>query len=324
MYLAAQDIEHWTAQQLTDLGWLQPGDSLQLTAMTGDASFRRYYRASTGHGQWVIMMAPSSVEDVQPFIEVAERLSVAGVCAPRVHASDLVRGLLLLDDLGDDLYRDLIDNNSAERCFAEIIPVLGELARNVSAEDLAPYDRSTLQQELDEFPQWYLQHHKQQPFTDDETAQWQAFCETLLDNLEAQPQLFVHRDFMSSNLLRTATGRVGVIDFQDAVKGPVTYDLASLLWDRYVSWPRPQLEGWMEQARQEIGADVDPLVWRHWCDWTGLQRNLKIVGRFARLCYRDDKPAYLELLPRFIQFVKDALVLYPEFDEYRPLLESRL
>ena len=324
VYLSANQVEQWVEQQLVGLHWLAEGEQAQVTAMTGDASFRQYYRVATQLGQWVVMVAPPAVENVQAFVDVAERLAASGICVPMIHASDLAQGLLLLDDLGDDLYRQLINDATVEPCFAEIIPVLGELARAVSTEGLAPYNPVLLQQELDEFPEWYLQHHKQQPFSVEEQQQWQQFCQCLLAELTAQPQVFVHRDFMSSNLLRTADGQVGVIDFQDAVQGPVTYDLASLLWDRYDSWPRPQLENWIEQARQAVGADVPAEVWRRWCDWTGLQRNLKIVGRFARLNYRDGKPAYLELMPRFIQFVKDALALYPELAEYRPLLESRL
>ena len=158
----------------------------------------------------------------------------------------------------------------------------------------------------------------------DEAEQWQQLTQTLIENALAQPQVFVHRDFHSCNLHQLPNGDIGVIDFQDAVCGPLTYDLASWLWDRYITWPRSQLESWMLQARQTLAPQVDEATWIRWCDLMGLQRNLKIVGIFARLHYRDNKSGYLEMTPRFAHYISAVLPLYPELASSHVMLNKWL
>ncbi len=318
-------LHRWCLQQLE-----LPDDAPSaLEPVSGDASFRRYFRLRTDLDSYVVMDAPPAHEDCRPFIDVAARLRAAGVHAPEILAQDLSRGWLLLEDLGDELYRETLDAAGAdparaEPLLADVFAVLQRLATAVDFSGLPPYDDARLQQELDLFPDWYLARHLDDPFSESERALWDKLCRQLLASAAEQPQVFVHRDFHSCNLLRLERDNPGVIDFQDAVIGPVSYDLVSLLLDRYISWPRPQLEAWMEQFRQQVAAEVEPLTWRRWCDWMGLQRNLKIVGIFARLYYRDDKHGYLELIPRFADYVLDVIARYEEFAPCRDMLERRL
>ena len=151
--------------------------------------------------------------------------------------------------------------------------------------------------------------------------EWEALCTELQRSAASQPQVFVHRDFHSCNLLHADGAQPGIIDFQDAVRGPVTYDLVSLLWDRYISWPRARLEGWMESCRTTLAPETGSATWFRWCDLMGLQRNLKIIGIFSRLHYRDGKAGYLRMVPRFYRYVLDVLPSHPEFAGIRRMLE---
>ncbi len=290
--------------------------------VAGDASFRRYLRLSDGPRSWILMDAPPDRESCEPFVDITHRLRKAGLHAPRLEAVNLEQGYLLLEDLGDRLFRDLIDPDSADRWFPELFRVLATFAQDVNTQGLPVYSRKRLQDELELFPEWYLRRHKGlQPdcaFFD----YWESLCTDLLVSAEAQPQIFVHRDFHSCNLLLAADDSVGIIDYQDAVRGPLSYDLASLLWDRYEPWPRARLEHWMEAYRQQVAPDTPADVWQRQVDWMGLQRNLKIVGIFARLHYRDGKAGYLDMVPRFWNYVVDVLARYPRFEPFLEQLEQ--
>jgi hypothetical protein len=173
---------------------------------------------------------------------------------------------------------------------------------------------------MDLLTDWYLERHRQRPLRGGERALWADLCDRLIESAAQQPQVFVHKDFHSCNLLHTPRGP-GLIDFQDGLRGPLSYDLVSLLWDRYIAWPRQRLEAWMEEARVRFAANMAPAEWVRCCDWMGLQRNLKIVGIFARLRYRDGKQGYLEMIPRFYGYLLDVLPRYPEFHAFHGLLE---
>ena len=179
-----------------------------------------------------------------------------------------------------------------------------------------------LLEELELFPTWYLQRHKQYSIGCSQWDLWESLCTHLIQTAFEQPQVFVHRDFHSSNLLLLPGEQTGIIDFQDAVKGPLSYDLVSLIWDRYISWPRAQLLDWMEAFRLRQQLSLQPAQWQQYCDWMGLQRNLKIVGIFARLHYRDQKPGYLEMIPRFWAYIMDILRRYPQFQPMLDWLEE--
>jgi aminoglycoside/choline kinase family phosphotransferase len=296
-------------------------DSVELEVVSGDASFRRYFRIHTGDGSLILMDAPPDKEDSAPFVDIAERLRSAGLNAPEIGQFDLRRGFGLLSDFGDTLYRELITEESIDDLMPGLFDILAGMASDVDMEGLPDYNAELLQTELDLFTEWYLARHKKRPLSRAEKACWTALCEGLIASARSQPQVFVHRDFHSCNLLQTADGP-GIIDFQDAVRGPLSYDFISLAWDRYIAWPRQRLEKWMSKTHALLDTACSPKDWTRRCDLMGLQRNLKIVGIFARLHYRDGKDGYLQMIPRFYQYLLDVLPLYPEFSEFQKLLEQ--
>jgi len=305
--------------------WLQElGVKMQsdFHSVAGDASFRRYFRLKADGISRILMDAPPPGEDVSPFIEISERLRSAGLHAPEIVQADRQNGFLLLEDLGDDLYRDLLNTSNVHDYFPELFAVLRTMALDVDITHLPEFSARKLRRDMDLFPEWYLGHHRKAVSCQPQDQIWDVFCRSIIDAVLAQPQCFVHRDFHSCNLLQTSANTISIIDFQDAVIGPVSYDFVSLIWDRYIQWPRPQIETWMEEVRQILGLDIDPLQWRRDCDLMGLQRNFKIVGIFARLYYRDGKTGYIEMIPRFYDYITSTLRRYPEFKEMLDILEQ--
>ncbi len=295
-------------------------DRVELIPVSGDASFRRYFRLHTGSGSLILMDAPPERENSRPFVDIAARLRRAGLRAPDVLDFDFAQGFGLLEDLGDELYRGMLTPQSAAKLLPDLFGVLHRMAQNVDVTGLPDYDSQRLQVELDLFTDWYLQRHRQVRLDQPASTVWRAGCEVLQANAAAQPQVFVHRDFHSCNLLYQQGLEPGIIDFQDAVRGPLSYDFISLLWDRYIAWPRTQLETWMESYRQELTQPVGSAQWLRWCDLMSLQRNLKIVGIFSRLHYRDGKTGYLQMIPRFYAYLLEVLPLYPELQPLQALL----
>ncbi|HLU61082.1 MAG TPA: phosphotransferase [Gammaproteobacteria bacterium] len=288
-------------------------EPLEFSIASADASFRRYFRARSGERSWIVMDAPPAQEDCRPFIEIAARLRDAGVPAPEVQAEDLDNGFLLLTDLGAATLLEIIDADNAERWFDEALDVLVRMQARVRSEGLPDYDRALLMRELALYPDWYLARHRGVELSADERRTWDAACERLVQSALAQPQVFVHRDFMPRNLM-VAEG-LAVIDFQDAVRGPVTYDLLSLFKDAFLSWPEERVDAWVEEYRRRAQAAglVLPEDFRRAFDWMGLQRHLKVIGIFARLNYRDGKAKYLAETPRFFRYVYDVGAKYEEF-----------
>ena len=291
-------------------------------SVAGDASFRRYFRLKADGVSRILMDAPPPGEDVGPFIDISRRLRQADLHAPEIIHADRKNGYLLLEDLGDEMYRGLLDKQTVSLHFPDLFNVLKDMALKTSVEGLPRYDAGKLRTEMDLFPDWYLGHHRDTIQHEQISATWNEFCEDIIESAEDQPQCFVHRDFHSCNLLRTSSDSVGIIDFQDAVRGPVSYDFTSLIWDRYIQWPRTQIEIWIEEFRQLLGLDISPEQWLRYCDLMGLQRNFKIVGIFARLYYRDGKNGYIEMIPRFYDYLTSTLGHYPEFKPVLDILEQ--
>ena len=304
----------WAAREL-NLG------AVDLEPVSADASFRRYFRFRDGNRSLILMDAPPGKEDSGPYLDIAARLRSAGLNSPTVYSFDLGLGFGLLEDFGDTLYRELIRPDSVDLVFPDLFSVLGKLAGRVDAKGLPPYGEELLGAELDLFADWYLERHRKRRMRPTETAAWQHVRRLLIDSAREQTQVFVHRDFHSCNLLQTPGGP-GIIDFQDGVAGPVSYDFVSLVWDRYIAWPRDRIEAWMEEIRDLLPVSASHEEWIRQCDWMGLQRNLKIVGIFARLEYRDGKKGYLRMIPRFYGYLLDVAPRYPEFADFLGMLED--
>lgn len=295
-------------------------DTPQPLPVSGDASFRRYFRFRDGNRSLILMDAPPDLEDSAPFVDIAGRLREAGLNAPEIISFNFETGFGLVEDFGDTLYRELLDEDSVSTVFPALFDVLVGLTR-VEVRDLPLYDEALLHAELELFEKWYLQRHRRRPMTLAEKGTWRALSRQIIDSALSQPQVFVHRDFHSCNLLQTPAGP-GIIDFQDGVAGPLSYDLASLLWDRYITWPRQQLEQWMIDMYSRFDLTCGHDEWIRQCDWMGLHRNLKVVGIFARLRHRDGKQGYLEMLPGFYRYLLDVLPIYPEFKHFLEFLED--
>ena len=313
-------LEGWLSEQLH-------GARFALTPASEDASFRRYFRATLEDGRsYVAMDAPPEKEDCRPFIHVARLLEEAGVHAPRVHAEDLARGFLLLSDLGTRTYLALLDAENAPRLFADAIEALIRWQLATRASELPPYDEALLRREMQLFPDWYVARHLGVELSGQQKQALEAIFALLVKSALAQPKVYVHRDYMPRNLM-VSDPNPGVLDFQDAVIGPITYDMVSLVRDAFVSWEEERVLDWSvrywEKARQ-AGLPVDADFGEFWraFEWMGLQRHLKVLGIFARINYRDGKPRYLADTPRFIKYARDVAKRYSSLKPLTRLLDE--
>ncbi|HOW49547.1 MAG TPA: phosphotransferase [Rubrivivax sp.] len=304
-----------------------------LAPASADASFRRYLRIATAAGgSCIVMDAPPPQEDVRPFVQVAALIHRAGLNAPQVLACDAAQGFLLLSDLGTDGYLAALQCAGAARADALMRDAIGALVRwqtGVAADALPPYDEALLARELALFPEWCVQREFGLRWGAAEQARWQQVCRALIDSALAQPTVAVHRDWMPRNLM-VADPNPGILDFQDAVRGPVTYDLASLLRDAFISWDEEREIDWAVRWWSEARRSGVPLgeamasdfgeFWRA-LEWMGLQRHLKVLGIFCRLKHRDGKPAYAGDLPRFFAYATKVAQRYAPLKPLLALLE---
>ena len=294
------------------------GPPRSVTPASADASFRRYFRATLADGRsFIVMDAPPEHEDCRPFVHAAALLRAAGLNAPAVHAQDLEHGFLLLTDLGTRTYLDALGEGDADALMRDAIAALVKWQLATRAGELPPYDDALLRRELALFPEWYVGRHLGRAFDAAQAADWQALCDALVASALAQPAVYVHRDYMPRNLM-VCDPNPGVLDFQDAVLGPITYDIASLTRDAFLSWEEARVIDWAaryweaaKRARLPVEADFAEF-WRA-LEWMGLQRHLKVLGIFARLTYRDGKAKYLADTPRFVGYARAAA------RRYRPL-----
>ena len=299
----------WTRDALND-------PEAPLVRASADASFRSYWRSHSAGRPWIVMDAPPDKEDIRPWLDVAGRLARAGLHVPEIQAADPERGFVLMEDLGDRLLLPELREATVDRHYDDALAALLRMQRHADADGLPAYDEARLVAEMELMPEWLLRRHL--GFTP-ECEQWdviESAFRALVDNATQQPQVFVHRDFHSRNLLVTPTDSPGVIDFQDAVRGPLTYDLVSLLRDCYIEWPRERVEAWVEGYRlqlQEAGAAVpSPAAFLRAFDLMGLQRHLKVLGIFCRLWYRDGKAGYLQDLPLVWKYTREVGRRHPE------------
>ncbi|HVK95456.1 MAG TPA: phosphotransferase [Noviherbaspirillum sp.] len=283
---------------------------------SSDASFRRYFRVDAADGNtYIVMDAPPPQEDVKPFIHVAELFGQSGASVPKVLAQDVERGFLLLTDLGATTYLHQLNHDSAHKLYLDAIDSLVLIQAQSKPDVLPEYDRELLQRELMLFPEWYVNKHLGVTMTDKQTETLHKIFDALLANNLAQPQVYVHRDYHSRNLMVMPQGNPGILDFQDAVYGPITYDLVSLLRDAYVQWDEEMVLDWTirywERAKR-AGLPVNPDIDAFYRDFEfmGLQRHLKVLGIFARLYHRDGKDAYLKDLPLVMEYTRKAAGRY--------------
>ncbi len=324
-----------------DLGW-RIG---RITVASADASFRRYFRVSRGDvdpAAWapkadtlIVMDAPPGKEDVAPYLKVTALLEQAGAHVPHVHAADVKRGLVVMEDLGSTQYLSLLKTGrGVDKLYGDALTTLANIqVRGLrAAQALDPYDRAPLERELNLFPEWFLGKHLGLDLTPEERALITVTFEFLINEALLQPQVFVHRDYHSRNLMvlpNENQGGPGVIDFQDALRGPIGYDLVSLLKDCYISWSRERVERWVRGYRRvlgNLGANVGDSEYQfmRWFDAIGVQRHIKVLGIFCRLWYRDGKIGYLADLPLTFEYVRDACRRYPELVEFGRWLDWRI
>jgi aminoglycoside/choline kinase family phosphotransferase len=319
------ELTRWVFE---DLGFVHS----RIAPASVDASFRRYFRVTRGEDTYIAMDAPPEKENVGPFVSVARILLGVGLNVPTVLAQDAKRGFLLLSDLGTRQYLDeLTTEDAAQTLYADALGALSvmQMADRAIARELPPYGQALLMREMELMPEWFLREHLRLQVSAAERRMLNRLFEMLAQCALAQPASFVHRDYHSRNLLVTSSNNPGILDFQDAVWGPVTYDLASLLKDCYVAWPAPRVRTWALQYRDLLLAKGFPLdlpeaEFIHGFDLVGLQRHIKVLGIFARLNYRDGKAQYLRDLPRVLSYARDAAAQYAETAEFSDFIAKRI
>jgi aminoglycoside/choline kinase family phosphotransferase len=313
-------LERW-------LGARFPRGTFTLTPASEDASFRRYLRATFADGRTFIAMdAPPDKEDCAPFVRVARLLRAAEVNAPEVIAEDLAQGFLLLTDLGDRTYLDALQSGNPAELFRDATDALLRWQLATRKGELPPYDEALLRRELNLFPEWYVEKHVLRALSPAEREILENSFRILLQSALAQPTVYVHRDYMPRNLM-VCEPNPGVLDFQDAVEGPIAYDMVCLMRDAFISWDEERELDWTirywekaKKARLPVPADFAEF-WRAF-EWMGLQRHLKVLGIFARLAYRDGKPKYLADTPRFINYALSVSKRYRDLGPLARLLEE--
>ena len=317
-------------------GWLkglEPSWQLDLATLapaSADASFRRYFRIESKNPTYptlIVMDAPPQHEPLDAFIEIDLLLFEAGLHVPQILEKNIEDGFLLLSDLGHKTYLEALNNESANALYRDAIHALVQMQLASKPNVLPNYDQALLQRELDLFPEWYLKQHLQLELSAIQTAQMQQAFALIIENNLAQEKVFVHRDFHSRNLMVTAQNNPGILDFQDAVYGPITYDAASLWRDAYIAWPEEKVIDWVIQFWEEGRKSGLPMpsdfghFYRDF-EWMGLQRHLKVLGIFARLFHRDGKDGYLKDIPLVLDYAIATANRYIELKPLARILEA--
>ncbi len=301
-----------------------------LRPASADASFRRYFRLTSPDGSTrIVMDAPPDKEDCAPFVDVARRMREVGVHAPEVLEQDLRQGFLLLEDLGGQDYLGALDDASVERLYGDALGALMTMQACIDPTGLPDYDRNLLLGEMALFRDWLLGTHLDLALGEEDELMLASVFETLADAALEQPRVFVHRDYHSRNLMAGIEHAPGVLDFQDAVRGPVTYDAVSLLRDCYVSWPAQQVDEWawgfFQLAVQSgVMREEQEDLFLRWFDLMGAQRHLKAAGIFARLNHRDGKPGYLADIPRTLGYIVEVARRQPELASLAEFISTRV
>jgi len=326
----SEQLKHWLDSQLPLTASARPGPPLTLTPLSGDAGFRRYYRLNT-QPSLLAVDAPPEQEDTRRFADLAQLFREGRVATPKLLAVDTRKGFMLQEDFGDQLLLGALQEqpDSAPVFYGEALMQLLALQQTPAHPLLPQYDRSRLRRELALFPEWFCERLLNCALDIGETEQLYHWFSLLEESALEQPQLAVHRDYHSRNLIVRRDRSLGVIDFQDAVWGPITYDAVSLLRDCYIRWPQEQVRQWALgygnlAAGLGLMSGIRESQFLRWFDWMGLQRHLKVLGIFARLALRDGKDRYLRDLPLVLGYTLEVMGQYPELADFRDWFAQRL
>jgi N-acetylmuramate 1-kinase len=313
-------LKQWVRQALAPL------NDLEIRPLSGDASFRRYFRAFSADRTWVVMDAPPAKEDCKPFVAIAKQWRQCGVRVPEICAEDLEQGFLLLSDFGDDLLLGLLTADNVDGIYRLAIDHLLPIQNCPQPPNhpLPPYDRAMLAREMELFRDWLVGQKLGLTLSAEEHTLLDDTFDLLIQSALAQPQVCVHRDYHSRNLLLTPAGQIAVLDFQDAVVGPYSYDLVSLLRDCYIRWPQEQVRGWALYYYQKTAQQQTQAEFLRGFDLMGIQRHLKAAGIFARLSIRDGKHGYLNDVPRTVGYIESVSAQYPELQAFHQWLQARV
>lgn len=304
--------------------------TLALESASADASFRSYWRGYVDGQPVIVMDSPPEKENPAPWVEIGKRLADAGLHVPTVMVADLEQGFLLIEDLGTRTYLPELNDTTVDALYADALYALLRMQSHVDTSGLPSFDHAWQTMEMEIMPTWLLERHLGITLACEEWDVVEGAFTAILRTLAEQPRAFMHRDFHSRNLLVTTERSPGVIDFQGAMSGPITYDLASLLRDAYIVWDNERVEGWVEAYRLRLldarllDETVDTDRFRRWFDLAGLQRHIKILGLFCRLCYRDGKPGYLNDLPRVLRYVLDTARRHADVAPLADLIEAKI
>lgn len=304
--------------------------TVKLSLLSGDASFRRYFRVYKGNKTYVAMDAPPSLEYCEPYILISKTFRRLGLHTPEIYESDITRGFLLISDFGDNLYLDLLNEKTADELYQRALNDLLIIQRCEKIEnyDLPSFDKATYLQEMNLFREWHLEKFLNIELTKEDHEILEEVFVLLIREALSQPKVCTHRDYHSRNLMLDHQ-KVGILDFQDALWGPITYDLLSLLRDCYIDWPPSKVEAWALAFQKRLLSEKllsmdDPKVFMRWFDWIGLQRNLKCIGIFSRLKIRDQKSHYLKDIPRVIDYAYQVCQRYSDFKPLKELFDRYL
>ena len=318
-------LQNWVIQTLSDMSLANPQGSL--LTVSGDASFRRYFRQPVDQGSYIAVDAPPDKENSTPFVNIAKEWFSQGVNVPQIIHADLENGFMLLSDMGDQMLYPLLEAGQADIYYPKALSSLVEIQQ--TQYELPLYDAELLDRETALFTDWYLAEHLNFPLSRNAKFMLEETFELLRESALGQTQVPVHRDYHSRNIMVLDDKSLGIIDFQDAVLGPITYDLASLLRDAYIAWPQDKIEEWanlyFSKAREAglIGALSDAQLML-WFDWMGLQRHIKVVGIFARLSIRDGKSGYMADIPRTFKYIREVSAKYDALIPFNTWLEQTL
>ena len=317
-----ESLQNWLIESLKTSDFI-------LKPASEDASFRYYYRLALDNKTFIVMDAPPDQEDCKPFVRVSKQLHACNVNVPTIHNMDLEQGFLLLSDFGDDHYLNKLSKLTANNLYSDAIETILSMQISCDTEGLSRYNEALLRREMSLFTDWLQDKHLGIVLDVDQTKMMDTLFDLLITNALEQPQAFVHRDFHSRNLMLTKERNPGVIDFQDAVVGPITYDLVSLLKDCYIKWTKNEINGWVnfyldELALHDSKSDLDREQFQRWFDLMGVQRHLKASGIFARLSHRDDKHDFLKDIPRTLSYIVDLSSTYKELLPLCELIETSI